>query len=123
MVAWHYLRRLARRLLIATLIVAGALCGVAVVLLGAAAIIRSVRESKLDVTTGELMEQPRVVARADEPLHDIAARMAMENVDRCPVIAPDGSKHVVGFMSPADLVRARFRLQQAGVERADITLF
>ena len=28
---WHYLRRLARRLLIATLIVAGALCGVVAV--------------------------------------------------------------------------------------------
>ena len=97
----------------------GALLG----LLGAAAIIRNVREEKLDITAGELMEQPRVVARADEPLHDIVARMAMENVDRCPVVAPDGSKRVVGFLSPADLVRARFRLQKAGVESADITLF
>jgi chloride channel protein, CIC family len=97
----------------------GALLG----LLGATAVIKSVRESKLDVTAGELMEQPRVVARADEPLHDIVARMAMENVDRCPVVAPDGSKHIVGFLSPADLVRARFRMQQAGAESADITLF
>jgi len=30
---------------------------------------------------------------------------------------------LVGFLSPADLVRARFRQQQAGMEKADITLF
>lgn len=92
-------------------------------ILGATAIIKSVREAKVDITVGELMEQPKVVARADEPFHDVVARMAMENVDRCPVVAADGSKRVVGFVSPADLVRARFRQQAAGAERADITLF
>jgi len=97
----------------------GALVG----LLSGQAIITSVRDAKLDVTAGELMEQPPVVARADEPLHDVVARMAIENLDRCPVVAPDGSKRVVGFLSPADLVRARFRFQERGAEGSDITLF
>jgi CIC family chloride channel protein len=99
----------------------GALVG----LLTANAIIRTVRGGKLDVTAGELMESPRVIARSDEPLHDVVARMGMEKIDRCPVVATDGSKRVVGFLSPADLIRARFRLQaeESGGERADITLF
>jgi len=84
----------------------GALLG----LLGAAAIIKNIRDAKVEATAGELMD------RADELLHDV-------NVDRCPVVAADGSKHVVGFLSPADLVRARFRVAEAGAERADITLF
>lgn len=94
----------------------GALLG----LLGAAAI----HKENLDATAGELMDPPKVVARSDESLHDVVARMAMENVDRCPVIASDGSKRVIGFLSPADLVRARFRRhKEEGAERADITLF
>jgi CIC family chloride channel protein len=98
----------------------GALVG----LLAANAIIRTVREGKLDVTAGELMENARVVARTDEPLHDVVARMGMEKMDRCPVIAADGTKRVVGFLSPADLIRARFRVQEADSgESSDITLF
>jgi chloride channel protein, CIC family len=97
---------------------AGVLEGV----LGAAAIVRNVRDAKFETSVGELMEQPQVVARADETLHDVIARMAVENVDRCPVVAADGSRRVVGFLSPADLVRARFR-HQGTSERADITLF
>src|SRR5581483_5901098 len=97
----------------------GALVGI----LGASAIIRSVREGKLDTTAGELMDQPKVLARADEPLHDVVARMGMENVERCPVVAPDGSKRIVGFLSPSDLIRARFRAAEGAVERSDITLF
>ena len=92
-------------------------------LLGASAIIRSVREGKLNITAGELMEPAKVVARSDEPLHDVVARMAIENTDRCPVVAPDGSKRVIGFLSPADLIHARFRLQESGAEGTDITLF
>ena len=96
----------------------GALLG----LLRADAIVRSVRDGKLDTTAGELMEQAKVFARADEPLNDVVARLAMENIDRCPVL--DHSNRVVGFLSPADLVRARFRAaSDAAAERADITLF
>src|SRR5207248_5985847 len=65
--------------------------GVLAGILTSAAIIASVRQAKLATTVGELIEQPKVVGRADESLHDVVARMAMENVDRCPVVAADGS--------------------------------
>jgi CIC family chloride channel protein len=97
----------------------GALAGI----LNAAAIIASVRESKLNTTVGELSEQPKVIARVDESLHDVVARMAMENVDRAPVIASDGSRRVVGFLSPSDIVKARLRSHGEATDRADITLF
>ena len=97
--------------------------GVLLGVLSAPAIIRSVREGKLQMTTGEVMEQPKVVARADELLRDVVARMGVENVDRCPVVAPDGSKRVIGFLSPSDLVRTRFRQHAIHMESADITLF
>ena len=91
-------------------------------LLAAPAIVRSMREGKLDTTAGELMDQAIVFARAEEPLNDVVARLAMENIDRCPVL--DNSNRVVGFLSPTDLVRARFRAaDNASAERADITLF
>lgn len=92
-------------------------------LLSAPAIIRGVREGKLQVTAGELMLPAKVVARADEILRDVIERMGIEGVDRCPVVAADGSRKIVGFLSPSDLIRARFRQQAAGAERADITLF
>ena len=97
----------------------GGLVGV----LTAPAIIRTVREGKLQTTAGELMEQPKVVARADEVMRDVIERMAVENVDHCPVVAADGSNRVVGFISPSDLIRVRFRRQAMSGERADITLF
>ena len=91
-------------------------------LLGADSIVRTVRDGKLDTTAGELMEQAKVFARVDEPLNDVVARLAIENIDRCPVL--DNSNRVVGFLSPSDLLRARFRAADAAaVERADITLF
>jgi predicted transcriptional regulator len=97
----------------------GSLIGI----LTAASIIRSVRDAKLETTVGELIEQPKVIARADESLHDVVARMALENVDRSVVLAADGSRRVVGFLSPSDIVSARLRRQGEAPERADITLF
>src|SRR5205807_10633991 len=97
----------------------GALLGI----LSANAIIKNVRAARLDTTAGELMEQPKVIARIDELFHDVVARMAMESVDRCAVVAADGSRRVVGFLSPADVVRARLQRHEVGTERADITLF
>lgn len=98
--------------------------GFLVGVLHAAAIIRNIHEGKLQVTVGELMEQPKVVAREDEVMRDVIERMAIENVDRCPVVTADGSKRVVGFVSPSDFVRVRFRRHgdEPG-ERSDITLF
>lgn len=93
--------------------------GTLVGLLPARALARSVRTPDAR-TAGELMEPAKVVAKENEVLHDVVARMAVENIDRCPVVAADGSNRVVGFISPSDLVRARFA--RAAGDREDITL-
>ena len=95
---------------------AGALVGI----LPARAIVANLRSANATVTAGEMMEQPKVVAKTNEILHDVIGRMAVENTDRCPVVAADGSNRVVGFITPSDLVRARFA--QTVDEREDITL-
>ena len=58
---------------------------------------------------GEGIEQPLLVANADDEVIDIVARMRMAGVDRCPVI-DRATRRVVGFLSPSDILRARMRL-------------
>ncbi len=59
------------------------------------------------VTAAELMEPPRLVATEEELVHDLLRRTRVAGTDRCPVVSAEGL--LVGFISPSDLVRARFR--------------
>ncbi|MBV8518656.1 MAG: chloride channel protein [Acidobacteria bacterium] len=79
-------------------------------LLSGDSIARALREERLASTAGELMELPAVAARGDEPVYELFARMSAASIDRCPVV--DDSDRVIGFVSPADLIRARFRQQE-----------
>lgn len=54
----------------------------------------------------EVMEQPALVAHADDEVIDVVARMRIAGVDRCPVI-DRATRRVVGFLSPSDILRAR----------------
>jgi CIC family chloride channel protein len=71
---------------------------------------RAVRQQRLHPRAGDLMDPPLIAARAAESVHDLLARMSATGVDRCPVVDVDGV--VIGFISPSDLVRARFRQQE-----------
>ncbi|HEX7151700.1 MAG TPA: chloride channel protein [Thermoanaerobaculia bacterium] len=59
--------------------------------------------------TRELMEQPRLFVRANEPLLEVIKRMQLSGIDRCPVVDADTTRRVVGFLSPSDILRARMR--------------
>lgn len=72
-------------------------------------IARLVRQQKLEVTAADLMDPPLLAARIEERMHDLLDRMAAVGTDRCPVVDAHGT--VVGFLSPTDLVRARFRYE------------
>lgn len=67
--------------------------------------------------TRELMETPRLVAQADEPLIQVIKRMQLNGIDRCPVVEAGASHRVVGFLSPSDILRAR--MQASGRAHAD----
>lgn len=67
----------------------------------------AVRLEQIDATAGDLMEPILIAARSVETVHDLLGRMHATGVDRCPVV--DAAGVVVGFVSPSDLVRARFR--------------
>ena len=71
---------------------------------------RCVREHRLELTAAEVMEPAALVAREDEPVRALFARMAAAEAHRCPVVDAEGA--LVGFVSPSDLVRARLRAQE-----------
>jgi CIC family chloride channel protein len=67
------------------------------------------RDDRLDRTMRELVHSPAIVAVADQPVHELVRSMAAAGTTRCPVVAADGSRRLVGFVSPQDLLRARIR--------------
>jgi chloride channel protein, CIC family len=79
-------------------------------LLSGDAVAHALRDGRLASLASELMEPPAVAARGDESVYDLFARMAAGGTDRCPVV--DDADRVIGFVSPADLIRARFRQQE-----------
>jgi chloride channel protein, CIC family len=77
-------------------------------------IARAVRGQQFVATIADLMDPPLIAARESEPLHDLLGRMSATGVERCPVV--DGRGVVIGFLSPSDIVRARFRHQHLAVD-------
>lgn len=72
-------------------------------------IARCVRQQRFSGTVEDLRQPHLIAAREDEAVRDLLDRMASTSVDRCPVVDANGT--VVGFVSPSDLMRARFREQ------------
>lgn len=56
-----------------------------------------------------IVEEPKLVAAADDLVLDIVNQMQLRGVDRCPVVDTHASRRVIGFLSPSDLVRIRMR--------------
>lgn len=73
------------------------------------AIERAVSEERGEESIAALIEEPKLVAVADDLVIDIVHRMHLGGVDRCPVVESNRSRRVVGFLSPSDILRIRMR--------------
>jgi CIC family chloride channel protein len=62
----------------------------------------------------DVMDAAALIAKSNETVIDVVARMRMQRVDRCPVV--DASQRVVGFLSPSDILRARLAQSGEGEE-------
>jgi chloride channel protein, CIC family len=67
----------------------------------------AIEEGRGDDSVDMAIEEPKLVAVADELVIDIVHRMHVHGVDRCPVIESNASRRVIGFLSPSDILRIR----------------
>jgi CIC family chloride channel protein len=70
---------------------------------------KAARENCLDRVVRDSMEQPKLVAVATELVVELVRRMQYSGADRSPVIDDEQSRKIVGFVSPADILRIRIR--------------
>jgi CIC family chloride channel protein len=70
----------------------------------------------------EVMEEPKLVATGGEDIRAVVRRMQLLGVDRCPVVDSDAARHVIGFISPSDILRARIA-RSRGEEDVEFNLF
>ncbi len=92
----------------------GSLAGV----VEAEAIDEAARRGEVDAPVAVLCHTPEVLATADMSVPELVRRMGARGLIRCPVVAGAGSRRLVGFVSPSDLLRARIRsLEDTADER------
>ncbi len=73
------------------------------------AIEKTIAGGGADEPVWSLVEEPRLVAAAEDLVVDVIQQMQLRGVDRCPVVDSQASRHVVGFLSPSDILRVRMR--------------
>lgn len=74
-----------------------------------AAIDEAAREGPLAGSIRGLIQEPRLVAAADDLVIDVVHQMQLRGVDRCPVVDAHATRRVVGFLSPSDILRIRLK--------------
>lgn len=87
------------------------------------AIDAAARENRPEQTVSDVMEEPSLVAAADDLVVDIVRQMQIRGVDRCPIVDSVFSRRVVGFLGPADILRARIAHSPAGKEESQFEFF
>jgi CIC family chloride channel protein len=78
-------------------------------IVGADSIDAAARDGNIDAPMAELRRPAEIIATEDMPVPLLVRRMGERGLARCPVVAANGSKRLVGFVSPSDLLRARIR--------------
>lgn len=77
--------------------------------LRSAAIIEAISRGDLHQPLDGYVAKPSVIARPSQPLITFLTVMSREGTDRAPVV--DASNHLVGFVSPSDVIRARMQIR------------
>ncbi len=75
------------------------------------AIDRAARDGAMERAVRDHVEQPALIATDSELVVELVHRMKSSGVDRCPVV--DAARRVVGFVSPADILRTRMRISHS----------
>lgn len=82
------------------------------------AIDSAAQRGSVDLPIIEVCHPPEILAAAEMPVTELVRRMGARGLIRCPVVAQEGSRRLVGFVSPSDLLRARIRsLEDTAEER------
>ena len=77
------------------------------------------REGDIDRRMEELSHPAEIVATEEMPIEDLIRRMGARGLIRCPVVASEGSRRLVGFVSPSDLLRVRLRIVGDGEDEGE----
>ena len=92
--------------------------------LTAAAIDAAARDENLDEQVASRMTACEIVAREDDAVEALIHRLAETDIERCPVVAGDGSNRLVGFVNPGDFLRARVReTKRIKTAHSDVDVF
>lgn len=81
-----------------------------------AAIDAAARDARPDESIHGLIQEPRLVAAANELVIDVVHQMQLRGVDRCPVVDGMETRRVIGFLSPSDILRIRLQDSTASDE-------
>jgi CIC family chloride channel protein len=84
------------------------------------AVENAIGERRGEEPVSALMEEPKLVATAEDLVIDIVHRMHERGVDRCPVVESRGSRRVVGFLSPSDILRIRMHREVPAAEEFEL---
>ena len=90
--------------------------GVLVGLLPAEEIATAVRKGTVETKVAAAMHAAGYTARQDDEMLEVIRDLADNDIFHCAVV--DDANHIVGFLSPSDIVRARMRRGEAGEETA-----
>jgi CIC family chloride channel protein len=94
--------------------------GMLVAVVSRDAIENAVEEQRGEELVTALMDEPKLVATAEDLVVDIVHRMHERGVDRCPVIESKESRRVVGFLSPSDILKTRMHRGAPAAEEFEL---
>ncbi|HUO83819.1 MAG TPA: chloride channel protein [Thermoanaerobaculia bacterium] len=81
------------------------------------AIDEAARDGIVDRLVDDVAGDALYTAREDDRLREVLPALARFRIHRCPVVAADGSRRVVGMLTPRDLLQARLKRLETPEDR------